>query len=102
MVTLDHNAFFILGLRSRTEDTFLLRFLRARKFDQERAYKQLIQYYQTRKENPDVFENLTPKRVQFLLEAGVATVLQDRAPDGSRVIVFRPGIHMLAHILLFV
>ncbi|XP_025088912.1 alpha-tocopherol transfer protein-like [Pomacea canaliculata] len=79
------------GLRSRTEDTFLLRFLRARKFDQENAYKQLIQYYQTRKENPDVFENLTPKRVQFLLEAGVDTVLQNRAPDGSRVIVFRPG-----------
>lgn len=79
------------GLKCRTDDAFLLRFLRAKKFDQERAYAQLLIYYRMQKENPDVFENLTPKKVRYLLEAGVTGVLKDRAPDGCRVVIYRPG-----------
>ena len=45
-----------------------------------------------RKENPDVYENLTPLRVRHIMDAGVAGVLKDRAPDGSRILVIRPGI----------
>ena len=53
-------------------------------------------YYRMRKENPDVYENLTPQRIRPLLDAGMANVLKDRAPDGSRVILFRPGIDELS------
>ena len=74
------------------DDAFLLRFLRAKKFDQERAFSQVLTYYRMRKENPDIYENLTPRRVQHLLDGGLIGVLKDRAPDGSRIIVFRPGI----------
>ena len=49
-------------------------------------------YYRMRKENPDMYENLTPQRIRPLLDAGMANVLKDRAPDGSRVMLFRPGI----------
>ena len=73
------------------DDAFLLRFLRTKKFDQERAFSQVMTYYQMRKENPDVYDNLTPRRIRHILDAGVTGVLKDRAPDGSRVIVFRPG-----------
>ncbi|KAK7091457.1 alpha-tocopherol transfer protein-like [Littorina saxatilis] len=79
------------GYKGRLDDGFLLRFLRAKKFDQERAFKQVITFYQMKKDNPEVFENLTPQRVRHVLEAGVIGVLKDRAPDGSRIFIFRPG-----------
>lgn len=47
-------------LKSRTDDEFLLRFLRARKFDQERAFKMLKNYYSTKKKYPEVFTNFSP------------------------------------------
>ncbi|XP_076456649.1 alpha-tocopherol transfer protein-like [Babylonia areolata] len=79
------------GYKGRTDDGFLLRFLRCKKFDQERAFKQVMTYYTMRKENADVYDNLTPKRVRNVMEAGVMGVLKDRAPDGTRVLYFRPG-----------
>ena len=78
------------------DDAFLLRFLRTKKFDQERAFNQVMTYYRMRKENPDVYENLTPQRVRHILDAGVTGVLKDRAPDGSRIIVFSPGMNFLS------
>nr|KAG5698893.1 hypothetical protein BaRGS_006787 [Batillaria attramentaria] len=79
------------GLKCRTDDAFLLRFLRAKKFDQERAYAQVLTFYKMQMEHPDVYENLTPQKVRHILDAGVTGVLKDRAPDGCRVIVYRPG-----------
>lgn len=79
------------GYKGRTDSSFLLRFLRCKKFDQERAFKQVTTYYTMRRDNPDVYENLTPKRVRNVLEDGVAAPLKDRAPDGSRILFFRPG-----------
>ena len=49
-------------------------------------------YYTMRKNNPDIYENLTPRRVINVLDEGVIGVLNNRAPDGSKVIVFKPGI----------
>ncbi|KAL8558746.1 hypothetical protein ACOMHN_043690 [Nucella lapillus] len=79
------------GYKGRTDSGFLLRFLRCKKFEQERAFKQVVTYYNMRKDNPDVYENLTPKRVRHVLDEGVMAPLKDRAPDGSRMIFFRPG-----------
>nr|KAG5688606.1 hypothetical protein BaRGS_033422 [Batillaria attramentaria]KAG5704619.1 hypothetical protein BaRGS_025261 [Batillaria attramentaria] len=58
------------GLKCRTDDAFLLRFLRAKKFDQERAYAQVLTFYKMQMEHPDVYENLTPQKVRHILDAG--------------------------------
>nr|KAG5701286.1 hypothetical protein BaRGS_020648 [Batillaria attramentaria] len=39
---------------------FLIRFLRARKFDQERAFQLLLNYYRMRKDHPKLFTGLKP------------------------------------------
>ena len=44
------------GLKACTRSDFLLRFLRARKFDYDRAYALLINYYSIRAANVDIFK----------------------------------------------
>lgn len=78
-------------LHIRTDDAFLLRFLRAKKFEYDRAYNLLLSHFQMRKENPKLFENLRPSAVKHVLEAGVTGVLPHRDKEGRRVIIFRPG-----------
>uniref|UniRef100_A0A2C9JGD4 CRAL-TRIO domain-containing protein n=1 Tax=Biomphalaria glabrata TaxID=6526 RepID=A0A2C9JGD4_BIOGL len=79
------------GLQPRTDIKFLLPFLRARKFDQERAFQLVKNYYEVRKEQPDMFDDLKPSRVKHVIEAGIYEVLKGRDNQGCRVIVMRPG-----------
>lgn len=41
----------------RTDDDFILRFLRARKFDQTETFRLLAQYFQFRQQNLDMFQS---------------------------------------------
>lgn len=41
----------------RTDDDFILRFLRARKFDQVETFRLLAQYFQFRQQNLDIFQS---------------------------------------------
>ncbi|XP_067119762.1 clavesin-2-like [Centruroides vittatus] len=54
-------------LKCKTDDIFLLSFLRARKFDKERALTLLKNYCLTRKKNPIVFKNLKPSALEEIL-----------------------------------
>ena len=81
----------IVALNCPTDDAFLLRFLRARKFDYERAYQLLVNYYTVRAENPDVFKDFKPSTIKHVLEDGVSTFLPKRNKDGQAVLLFRPG-----------
>ena len=78
-------------LHVRTDDAFLLRFLRAKKFDYDRAFNLLMTHYKMKQNNPELFTNLRPSAVKHVLEAGVTGVLPHRDKDGRRVMVFRPG-----------
>lgn len=80
------------GLKCRMDDDFLLRFLRARKFDYDRAYQLLLNYYQIRAENKDIFKDLRPSAVKPVLDAGVSIVLPQRDKHGRRILLFRPGL----------
>ena len=74
------------------DDVFLLKFLRARRFDQNEALKLLKNYHIHRKQRPEMFEKLkNPKMIEKTLSAGVVCPLQGRSKNGSVVFVTRFG-----------
>ena len=90
-----HSLISIPGLKSRKDDAFLLRFLRAKKFDYDRAYQQLINYYQIRVQNEDVLKELIPSAVNpEALDAGVTVILPKKDKLGRKILYFRPGVGM--------
>ncbi|GAA6095922.1 alpha-tocopherol transfer protein-like isoform X1 [Tachysurus ichikawai] len=79
------------GLRTRLDDAFLLRFLRARKFDYDRALQLLLNYHSSRRTWPEVFQDLKPSAVKHVLELGFLTVLPRPDPQGRYILCLRPG-----------
>ncbi|XP_067665575.1 alpha-tocopherol transfer protein-like [Haliotis asinina] len=79
------------GLRPRVDDRFLMKFLRARKFDQERTYLLIMNYYTMKKENEAIYANMTPKYIKPLLDTQIVTVLPKPSKLGETVVVFRAG-----------
>ena len=90
--SIKYAVIMIVALNCPTDDAFLLRFLRARKFDYERAYQLLVNYYTIRAENPGIFKDLKPSTIKHVLDDGVVTVLPKQNKDGQTVLFFRPGI----------
>ncbi|BFZ21412.1 hypothetical protein BsWGS_24451 [Bradybaena similaris] len=78
------------GLKSQTDVKFLLCFLRARKFDQERTFQLLNHYYDIRMQSPEIFDDLKPSRVRHVYDDGIFEVLKHRDSDGCKVVIFRP------------
>ncbi|XP_027436106.1 alpha-tocopherol transfer protein isoform X3 [Zalophus californianus] len=72
-------------------DSFLLRFLRARDFDLDLAWRLLKNYYKWRAECPEISADLCPRRILGLLKAGYLGVLRARDPTGSKVLIYRIG-----------
>ncbi|XP_053104516.1 alpha-tocopherol transfer protein isoform X1 [Hemicordylus capensis] len=70
-------------------DAFLVRFLRARDFDHDLAWKLLKNYTKCRTEWPELNADLRPYSVVNLLHAGYHGVLRERDPSGSKVIIYR-------------
>ena len=77
---------------TRINDTnFLLRFLRARKFDVDRAEQLFINYHKFRYKYRSVVSNLDFGSVKPVLESGAIGVLENRMNDESKVICLYPG-----------
>ncbi|XP_067146121.1 alpha-tocopherol transfer protein [Apteryx mantelli] len=72
-------------------DSFLLRFLRARDFDLEPAWRLLKNYQKWRTECPEISADLRPSSILGLLQAGYHGVLRSRDPHGSKVLIYRIG-----------
>ncbi|XP_030159875.1 alpha-tocopherol transfer protein [Lynx canadensis] len=70
-------------------DSFLLRFLRARDFDLDLAWRLLKNYYKWRAECPEISADLRPRSILGLLKAGYLGVLRARDPAGSKVLIYR-------------
>jgi len=71
---------------------FLLRFLRARKFDYDRAYNLLINYYTIRANNADIIGHMTPSSVEHTYDSGAVTLLPHRDKEGRRIMYFNAGV----------
>lgn len=90
------------NLRTRLDDAFLLRFLRARKFDYDRALQLLLNYHAGRKAWPEVFQNLKPSTVKHVLDLGFLTVLPQPDPNGRYILCLRPGnSYFLMNVILY-
>lgn len=81
------------GRLLRDDDGFILKFLRAKKFNQEKALTVLQNYHSIRREMPKVFDKVNnPTTLQSIVKKGVLIMLDGRATDGSSLSVYRPGL----------
>lgn len=74
-----------------SDDAFLLRFLRARKFDYDRAFRLIKQYYILRANNPELFKDFVPSALKDVFSANLEGFLQDRDHEGHAIFVIRGG-----------
>ncbi|XP_077992090.1 alpha-tocopherol transfer protein-like [Glandiceps talaboti] len=74
-----------------TDVIFILGFLRARKFEVDRAFKLLENWCKMRTDMEEVFSDYRPSSIKGILESGVATVLPQRDQEGRKIIVIRVG-----------
>ncbi|XP_025091417.1 alpha-tocopherol transfer protein-like [Pomacea canaliculata] len=79
------------GLQPRTDTEFLLRFLRARKFDQERAFQLYLSYYRMRKEDPKIFTGLKPSCVRHMYQSAMSFPHTHRDREGCQIYLIFPG-----------
>jgi len=75
----------------RTDDDFLIRFLRARFFKVENAYKLLCRYYEFRDANPDLHVDVHPFRLKHLGEDDIVSVAPYRDQLGRRIMIYKIG-----------
>ena len=73
----------------RTDDAFILRFLRARKFDTFESFKLLGRYFEYRQDNPNLFKDFTTSEqcIKEALYDGIPAVLENSDHYGRRILV---------------
>ena len=74
---------------SRKDDKFLLRYLRAKKFDTERALQLYVNYHKYRKKYEGLLGEVTPNAAEHILKSGLVSVLPERSKSGCKVLVIR-------------
>ncbi|KAM9839497.1 clavesin-1-like isoform 2-T2 [Aulostomus maculatus] len=73
----------------RTDDDFILRFLRARKFDQVETFRLLAQYFQFRQQNLDMFQSfkVDDPGIKRALMDGFPGVLETPDQHGRKILI---------------
>ncbi|XP_077992919.1 alpha-tocopherol transfer protein-like [Glandiceps talaboti] len=74
-----------------TDVIFILGFLRARKFEVDRAFKLLENWCKMRTDMEEIFSDYRPSSIKGILESGVTTVLPQRDQEGRKIVVMRMG-----------
>ncbi|KAK7073867.1 hypothetical protein SK128_017253, partial [Halocaridina rubra] len=79
------------SLKSRLDKPFLLSFLRARKFDYDKAMAMIRGYFRSRQENSDMYVSLFPTALDHVWNLRMQTVLPTPDNLGRTVVIFRTG-----------
>lgn len=75
----------------RKDNRFLLRFLRARKYNMDRALQLYVNYFKYRKKFGHLLEDFHPHHVQDVIQLGLFGVLPKPLHNGSRAICVIPS-----------
>ncbi|XP_025154346.1 retinol-binding protein pinta isoform X2 [Harpegnathos saltator] len=83
------------SMYSRTDEFFILRFLRSCKFDVEKTKSKMRNYHQQRSDLPGWFANKDPllPELQQLFDLGVFLPLRELDDQGRMVVIVRPTVH---------
>ena len=74
------------------DDKFLLRYLRAKKFDTDRALQLYVNYHKYRMKYKSVLGEISPKAAEPILKTGLVSVLPERSRSGCKVVVIRAAL----------
>ena len=88
-------------MRPRLDPEFLIRFLRARKFDQEKAFQLVLSYYRMRQQDPEIFVGLKPSSVAHVYESELSFPHTHRDREGRLVYWIFPGEHVAVFFFFF-
>lgn len=75
----------------RTDDAFLVRFLRSRNFIVKMAHRLFVKYHIFREENPNYFTNVNYTKLLALGDTDIFSVPPYLDQDGRRMLFFRIG-----------
>ncbi|CAD7086529.1 unnamed protein product [Hermetia illucens] len=73
----------------RRDDAFLLRFLRAKKFDVEKAYRMLLKYFSMKQHSAELFRVSPISQLHELLKMQMQYMLPNRDSNGRQIYIFR-------------
>ncbi|GFY79155.1 alpha-tocopherol transfer protein-like [Trichonephila inaurata madagascariensis] len=76
---------------SRLDEVFLLRFLRTKKYDVQKAFKIFLNYYDLKSKQKGKFTGLKPSDVKKVIEMNNILYVPYRLPSGSHVAIYRMG-----------
>ncbi|KAH7967117.1 hypothetical protein HPB49_022850 [Dermacentor silvarum] len=75
-----------------TDDAFLVKFLRARKYDTQSSFTNVKKYFRVRTDHPELFKDLTPSRILFDVvcrKNRLLTVSHHKDPIGRAVVLLK-------------
>ncbi|XP_043593999.1 alpha-tocopherol transfer protein-like isoform X1 [Bombus pyrosoma] len=78
-------------LPHRMDDDFLIRFLRTRNFNVNRAHRLIVNYCTFKEEHPEIHQDVCPLEMKHIGEDDVMSVPAYRTQDGRRIMIYRLG-----------
>ncbi|XP_033334935.2 alpha-tocopherol transfer protein [Megalopta genalis] len=75
----------------RMDDDFLIRFLRVRNFNVNRAHRLIVNYYNFKDEHPEIHQDVNPTKMTHIGDDDVMTVPAYRTHCGRRMMIYRLG-----------
>lgn len=73
----------------RQDDAFLLRFLRAKKFDVDKSFKMMQKYFKMKNDSPDLFKVSPITEMYDILGRQIQQMLSHRDNNGQIIYIFR-------------